>query len=78
MNDMQKRDHKQLWYGFQNGRFRRKSNNYLNKKNVFLDKFDQFWSINKKLMETDETQCFKNIPFRIYQVSLFILMQCRI
>ncbi len=52
MNDMQKRDHKQLWYGFQN------------------DKFDQFWSINKKLMETDETQCFKNIPFRIYQVNL--------
>lgn len=31
------------------------------------DKFDQFWSINKKLMETTEGECFKSIPFRIYQ-----------
>jgi autophagy-related protein 5 len=32
---------------------------------VQSDKYDQFWSINKKLMEGE----FKSIPFRIYQVK---------
>lgn len=49
INEMLKKDHKQLWYGIQN------------------DKFDQFWSVNKKLMEPSEGECFKSIPFRIYQ-----------
>jgi autophagy-related protein 5 len=50
INDMLKKDHKQLWYGIQN------------------DKFDQFWSVNKKLMEViDGMEYFKAIPFRIYQ-----------
>lgn len=49
INEMLKKDHKQLWLGIQN------------------DKFDQFWSVNKKLMETTEGDCFKSIPFRIYQ-----------
>jgi autophagy-related protein 5 len=49
INEMQKKDHKQLWYGIQS------------------DKFDQFWSINKKLMEVTDGECFKSIPFRIYQ-----------
>jgi len=49
INEMLKKDHKQLWYGVQN------------------DKFDQFWSVNKKLMETTDNEYFKSIPFRIYQ-----------
>lgn len=50
INEMLKKDHKQLWYGVQN------------------DKFDQFWTVNKKLMDIiDGAECFKSIPFRIYQ-----------
>jgi autophagy-related protein 5 len=50
INDMLKRDHKQLWFGVQN------------------DKFDQFWTVNKKLMEVlDGMDCFRAIPYRIYQ-----------
>lgn len=45
INEMQTKDHKQLWTGVQ------------------TDKFEQFWSINKKLMDGE----FKSIPFRIYQ-----------
>jgi len=33
------------------------------------DKFEQFWSVNKKLMEVSEGEGFKQIPFRIYQAS---------
>nr|QWQ57062.1 autophagy protein 5 [Haemaphysalis flava] len=29
-------------------------------------KFDQFWAINKKLMERIGGECFKHIPFRLY------------
>ena len=32
------------------------------------DKFDQFWDVNKKLMESLEKEPFKHIPFRIYQL----------
>ncbi|XP_068615754.1 autophagy protein 5, partial [Brachionichthys hirsutus] len=50
VNDMQKKDHKQLWMGLQN------------------DKFDQFWAMNRKLMEyPPEEGGFRYIPFRIYQ-----------
>ncbi|PVD29204.1 hypothetical protein C0Q70_11801 [Pomacea canaliculata] len=49
INGMQKKDHKQLWTGFQN------------------DKFDQFWSVNRKLMESEGEDVFKYIPFRIHQ-----------
>ncbi|XP_047454980.1 autophagy protein 5 isoform X3 [Mugil cephalus] len=53
VNDMQKKDHKQLWMGLQN------------------DKFDQFWAINRKLMEyPTEEGGFRYIPFRIYQVCI--------
>ncbi|XP_040206113.1 autophagy protein 5 isoform X2 [Rana temporaria] len=49
INEMQKKDHKQLWMGLQN------------------DKFDQFWAINRKLMEySTEEGGFRYIPFRIY------------
>ncbi|KAF7226699.1 autophagy protein 5 [Nothobranchius furzeri] len=52
INDMQKKDHKQLWMGLQN------------------DKFDQFWAMNRKLMEySTEEGGFRYIPFRIYQTS---------
>ncbi|KAI5710991.1 hypothetical protein M8J76_014510 [Diaphorina citri] len=34
------------------------------------DKFDQFWVINKKLMEPGEGGGFKHIPFRCYQGDL--------
>ncbi|CAG5135953.1 unnamed protein product [Candidula unifasciata] len=33
------------------------------------DKFDQFWSVNKKLMENSGEEAFKYIPFRIYLTS---------
>ncbi|XP_078255981.1 autophagy protein 5 [Rhinoraja longicauda] len=50
INEMQKKDHKQLWMGLQN------------------DKFDQFWAINRKLMEyPPEEGGFRYIPLRIYQ-----------
>uniref|UniRef100_A0A3Q2YZ05 Autophagy protein 5 n=1 Tax=Hippocampus comes TaxID=109280 RepID=A0A3Q2YZ05_HIPCM len=52
VNDMQKKDHKQLWMGLQN------------------DKFEQFWAMNRKLMEyPTEEAGFRYIPFRIYQVN---------
>ncbi|KAG8182079.1 hypothetical protein JTE90_008614 [Oedothorax gibbosus] len=31
------------------------------------DKFDQFWAINKRLMENPGEQNFKHVPFRLYQ-----------
>lgn len=31
------------------------------------DKFEQFWSVNKRLMERSSDELFKNIPFRIHQ-----------
>lgn len=30
------------------------------------DKFDQFWSVNGRLMETNTEEGFKYIPFRCY------------
>ncbi|XP_076056027.1 autophagy protein 5 isoform X2 [Oratosquilla oratoria] len=30
------------------------------------DKFDQFWTINRKLMECGADESFKNIPFRLH------------
>lgn len=35
--------------------------------NPFADKFDQFWAVNRKLMEvTGDQDHFKYIPFRFY------------
>lgn len=37
---------------------------------VDTDKFDQFWAMNRKLMEyPTEEEGFRYIPFRIYQVT---------
>lgn len=33
------------------------------------DKFDQFWAVNKKLMDIGNEDGFKSIPFRIYMVD---------
>ncbi|KAK3097153.1 hypothetical protein FSP39_006880 [Pinctada imbricata] len=33
------------------------------------DRFEQFWSVNKKLMESSGDDMFKYIPFRIYMVD---------
>ena len=53
VNEMLKKEHKQLWYGVQN------------------DKFEQFWTVNKKLMEVGGdagvSGGFRNIPFRVYE-----------
>lgn len=39
----------------------------LNNLENVLDKFDQFWAVNRKLMEaTGENDHFKHIPFRCY------------
>lgn len=50
MQNMQKKDHVQLWLGLMN------------------DKFDQFWAINRRLMEqgADPESDFKYIPVRCY------------
>jgi hypothetical protein len=37
---------------------------------IISDRFDQFWAINRKLMEyPPEENGFRYIPFRIYQVG---------
>lgn len=61
INNMQKRDHKQLWNG------------------LATDKFDQFWLINRKLMERPTTGTggggpavadnFRYIPHRMYRLD---------
>ena len=44
---------------------------------LIADKFDQFWSVNRKLMEHSGDDLFKHIPFRIYQViKKFIIPYC--
>ncbi|XP_063709568.1 autophagy protein 5 [Culicoides brevitarsis] len=50
MQNMQKKDHTQLWLGLVN------------------DKFDQFWAVNRRLMEqgSDQEGDFKHIPIRCY------------
>lgn len=36
---------------------------------MIVDKFDQFWSVNKKLMESSGDETFKYIPYRLYMVK---------
>lgn len=40
-----------------------------------LDKFEQFWSENKKLMEPIEGTFFKHIPIHFYQSGSFVMLQ---
>jgi len=39
------------------------------------DKFDQFWSVNKKLMESGVGEGFRNIPMRCYTGEKFALQR---
>ena len=44
-----------------------------------LDKFDQFWSVNRRLMERINDESFRYVPFRLHQVLyicfiIFILL----
>jgi autophagy-related protein 5 len=48
-------------------------------KQLFLglqnDKFDQFWAVNRRLMESVEQENgFKNIPIKFYTVDVSLLM----
>ena len=43
----------------------------------FSEKFDQFWSVNKRLMECSGDDSFKFIPFRIYQVLSAVLHEVK-
>lgn len=60
---MQRKDHTQLWLGLQNGLSLKQILTPISIK-ILSDKFDQFWAVNRKLMEGDDT--FKYIPFRWY------------
>lgn len=68
---MQRHQHNQLWAGLLNGKLvfyiyiiSIMIYIYI----IFLDKFDQFWSENKKLMEPlEEAKHFKYIPVHFYR-----------
>eukprot|EP01137_Pigoraptor_chileana_P012787 Opistho-2@65522 len=38
-------------------------------------KFDQFWAINKRLMQRDENTHFRNIPFRLYMPDQTVIQE---
>lgn len=68
---MQERDHKQLWLGLLHGKNTHlKCIFYHIKNETFLDRFDQFWSANRKLMEHSGGEGFRHIPFRLYAPEL--------
>ncbi|XP_044613175.1 autophagy protein 5 isoform X3 [Equus asinus] len=70
INEMQKKDHKQLWMGLQNVVSTWSSQEIETTQRVKQDRFDQFWAINRKLMEYPaEENGFRYIPFRIYQTT---------
>lgn len=67
MQNMQKKDHTQLWLGLVNGNsyFYFVSSSVTFK--LISDKFDQFWAVNRRLMEQgSEEGDFKHIPIRCY------------
>lgn len=76
MNCMQEKDHNQLWQGFQNGKIKIKLTKIMQIMKSYItnssyltsiaDKFDQFWSANKKLMESVVGEGFRYIPVRCY------------
>ena len=64
ISQMQKKDHKQLYLGLINGK-----KDFVDFKLIIywsIDKFDQFWAVNRRLMESVEQEGFKNIPLRCY------------
>ena len=42
------------------------SRRFLRQNYSLTDKFDQFWAVNRRLMESVEQEGFKNIPLRCY------------
>lgn len=42
---------------------------------LFIDKFDQFWNVNKKLMESPVGEGFRNIPIRCYTPEKFAMQR---
>lgn len=68
---MQERDHKQLWLGLLHGRAGKSEiNGFFLQLWQFTDRFDQFWSANRKLMESAGDEGFRYIPFRLYAPEL--------
>lgn len=51
-------------------------------KQLFLgllnDKFDQFWAINRRLMEVGELDSFKSLPLRCYNDVSFCNFPCNL
>lgn len=48
---------------------------YIKMSSPHTDKFDQFWAVNRRLMESVEQEGFKHIPLRCYNdVSLDCLL----
>ncbi|XP_064603074.1 autophagy protein 5-like [Liolophura sinensis] len=39
------------------------------------DKFEQFWSINRRLMESSGEEMFKHIPYRLYQPDQLVIQK---
>lgn len=42
---------------------------------LYNDKYDQFWAINKRLMERLNSEPFRNVPIRIYQTDGLMLQK---
>lgn len=71
VSNMLKKDHTQLWLGLLNSKlFIMHYNICVTCCALFLksaDKFDQFWAVNRRLMETvPDQEGFKHIPLRCY------------
>lgn len=69
---MQKKDHTQLWLGLVNGIdeiLKRLQLDFKYNSFIFpIDKFDQFWAVNRRLMEPNgDQESFKHIPARCYE-----------
>jgi len=42
---------------------------------LFNDKYEQFWQVNKKMMESSGEEMFRYIPFRIYQLDAPVIQK---
>ncbi|VDK54879.1 unnamed protein product [Anisakis simplex] len=65
INSMKSEEHKQLWNGLVQ---EFESFVSFDIRNVYLsDRFDEFWSVNKKLMENSDSRAILHVPIRIYE-----------
>lgn len=74
MSAMQKKDHNQLWLGLVNGKYSLLRIGWIIIPKSIVpfstsaDKFDQFWAVNRRLMEPNgDQEGFKHIPIRCYK-----------